>query len=70
MVDGIHGYMSHAARHVVVEYVTTLENATIPDHHVVGITALVKVSARRNAMIIAVQVHNLIAQYMYMYECL
>ena len=56
MVDGVHGYVSHVARHVVVEYRTLLENVTIRDLCVEVIIAVVAASVKRNAMIFVAQV--------------
>ena len=39
MVDGVHGYVGHAVRHVVVEYEMLLDSVTILNPPVKGTTA-------------------------------
>ena len=56
MVDGVHGYVSLVARHVVVEYRTLLENVTIRDLCVEVMIAMVAASVKRSATMFVVQV--------------
>ena len=58
MVDGVNGDLDYVVNHVVVEYRTTLECATIPNLHVEGKTVKVQevMQLKRSAMIFAVQV--------------
>ena len=56
MVDGVHGYMVHVVRHVVVEHSKLLENVMILHLHVEEITAVVMVPTRIHVAIIVVVV--------------
>ena len=56
MADGVHGYVAHAVRHVVVECTYLLDSVTILHHHVEEITAVVIVTPRRIAKTLAVLV--------------
>ena len=56
MVDGVHGYMNHAVKHVVVEQEMLLDSVTILILHVEGVTAMVVAITLKNAIMFAVLV--------------
>ena len=56
MVDGVHGYVGHAAGHVVVEHNDGLESVTIPHLYVEEVIVVAVESAWVHAIPIAVLV--------------
>ena len=61
MEDGVHGIVDHVVRHVVVEYIATLECVIIPNLHVEenNVTATVLLPLVVTVLTLAVQVRSL-----------
>ena len=53
MVDGVHGYMDHAVKHVVVEHELSLDSVNL---HVEEMTVVVVAITLKNAIMFAVLV--------------
>ena len=58
MVDGVHGYMDHAVKHVVVEQEMLLDSVTILNLHVEEMTAMVVAITLKNAMFVVLVRHD------------
>ena len=61
MVDGVHGYINHAVKHVVVEQDMSLDSVTILNLHVEEMTAMVVAIILKDAIMFAVLVRLVFA---------